>query len=543
MPAQTAHNEPPFIHSLSATPLHPSPPPSLQAPLLVRLLALPSPAFTSRWLHGPLTRALAAREVDAFVLFRPFPSLGLALHLTHSRLHSLNRSTSPLHRLSAAAPAVLSHGEEKKKAGEGAENGRSGLIGVEDSTETLSSGPFSFSEGGLVAATRAAYKEAAGSKSHSGSRGERGRGVGVGDGTSAGKLRGNFQFCRVDEQMVGRKRKEKGENKSEKRKRGSEGGKEESDWAEGVIWLEGGEGGAAAEADGVSGWASNGGAAKAQGGGRSGVGRGAGEEGGGAGGGAGGEGGVGSGWQSVVLLVKLFANLHCFDPNLCPGEQRHQSLNLVVSAIRHQEPFPPAPGEGAAGEGAAGEGAAGEGAPHGGGSDKVAEREGQRGREEAEAAVGMCENLCESRHAMAWHGAVGAEHEVREGMEGGETALGELTHGRGAGGSDEVCEEECFLSTISLAHSLIDFAATMPATHVSDDDVILISQFASALHAAICPHPSPHQHDDAGVKAVAERHGAWLAALQGRWDGQERWQRLQPAHEEEDGGDGGVEEA
>ncbi|CAI5990110.1 unnamed protein product [Closterium sp. NIES-64] len=309
--------------------------------------------------------------------------------------------------------------------------------------------------------------------------------------------------------MVGRKRKKE----SEKRKRGSDEGKEESDWAEGVIWLEGGEGGVAAEADGVGGWAWNGRAAKAQGGGRSGVGRGGGEEGGGAVGGAGGEGGVGSGWQSVVLLVKLFANLHCFDPNLCPGEQRHQFLNLVVSAIRHQEPFSPAPGEGAAGEGAAGEGAAGEGAagegaagegaagegaPHGGGSDVVAEREGQRGRAEAEAAVGLCENLCESRHGMAWHGA---------------------------------------------ADSLIDFAATMPVTHVSDDDVILISQFASALHAAICPHPSPHQHEDAAVKTVGERHGAWLAALQGRWDGQERWQRLQPAHEEDDGGDGGVEEA
>ncbi|CAI5976325.1 unnamed protein product [Closterium sp. NIES-64] len=334
--------------------------------------------------------------------------------------------------------------------------------------------------------------------------------------------------------MVGRKRKKE----SEKRKRGSDEGKEESDWAEGVIWLEGGEGGVAAEADGVGGWAWNGRAAKAQGGGRSGVGRGGGEEGGGAVGGAGGEGGVGSGWQSVVLLVKLFANLHCFDPNLCPGEQRHQFLNLVVSAIRHQEPFSPAPGEGAAGEGAAGEGAAGEGAagegaagegaagegaPHGGGSDVVAEREGQRGRAEAEAAVGLCENLCESRHGMAWHGAAGAV--VTKGF-----------------GRKHVMPVWCELVQ-PVWCELVQPVWCELVLPVWCELVLPVCQFASALHAAICPHPSPHQHEDAAVKTVGERHGAWLAALQGRWDGQERWQRLQPAHEEDDGGDGGVEEA
>ncbi|GJP54101.1 hypothetical protein CLOM_g13211 [Closterium sp. NIES-68] len=443
------------------------------APLLVRLLSLPAPAFSSRWLHGPLSRALAAREVDACVLFRPFPSLGLALALSASA----SGSHGP-----AAASVPPSQGEQRKEAQE-VERGSSGVDGIEDLAESSSSGPFSFSEGGLVAATRAPCKEASGTTRRSGSRGATGRGTPAGDGGNAEKPGGDFLLERVDEWMVGGTR-------SEKRKRGRDEGKGESEWKEGLLWLEGGCDGAAAEAEGVSGEETG------RGGGRSGAGRGGGGgEGRGAGEEGGGEGGVGSGWQSVGLLVKLVANLHCHDPLLCPGQDRNHFLHLVIAAICQE--CPPsdtyggdAPREGVLGKGVSGEGVSGEevfgeGAAGGAaGSSNMAEEERQR--EQAEAAVRICENL----------------------------------------------------------YSLIDFAATMPATHVSDDDVILISQFASALHAAICHHPA-HQ-EECAVREVRARHDAWLAALQGRWDGQERWLRLQPADGDGEDGDGdgdGMEKA
>eukprot|EP00850_Spirogloea_muscicola_P017375 SM000148S01052 [mRNA] locus=s148:354428:359456:- [translate_table: standard] len=86
------------------------------------------------------------------------------------------------------------------------------------------------------------------------------------------------------------------------------------------------------------------------------------------------------------------------------------------------------------------------------------------------------------------------------------------------------------VKTCENLHLLVDFVSSLPAADVSDDDLLLVSQLAAALHLAICPVPS----SDAEIRKklphttlVQDAHRQKLRELHLRWQMQDRWQRVE----------------
>eukprot|EP00850_Spirogloea_muscicola_P017851 SM000157S02081 [mRNA] locus=s157:87608:94519:- [translate_table: standard] len=86
------------------------------------------------------------------------------------------------------------------------------------------------------------------------------------------------------------------------------------------------------------------------------------------------------------------------------------------------------------------------------------------------------------------------------------------------------------VKTCENLHLLVDFVSSLPASDVSDDDLLLVSQLAAALHLAICPVPSgdaetrkklPH------TTSIQDAHRQKLRELHRRWQMQDRWQRVE----------------